>query len=287
MEAAVLKGHTGGVRKVVFLPHVGGGSGGECVGTVGTRTALNVLSCALDGTLRVWKWRGKPTAVSTVLEGHGKAVTSFCILGMHSRPNGLTEAVHADEQATFAGCSRVLTASTDRTARVFDLHSGRCATVLERHPGDVAAVAVCALGVGGATATAAELAAAAVVATGSFNFLALWDVRCPQRPVAQLHRAAGSVLAGVRIASTSNVRLSCTALWPQACHRRRLPVHLPLCLRALLHPQAPSHAPIAGPTRGFPFPTCGTWLGYGGRGAGGAAWTRVAQAAARLQLGSM
>jgi WD40 repeat protein len=203
----VLKGHTGGVRKVAFLPHGGGGGGGgECVGTVGTRAALNVLSCALDGTLRVWKWRGKPTAVSTVLEGHGKAVSSFCVLGMHPRPTGLTEAVHVDEQATFAGCPRVLTASTDRSARLFDLHSGRCVAVLEGHPGDVAAVAACALGAGGATA--AERVASAVVATGSFNFLALWDVRCPQRPVAQLHRAAGSMLAGVRMASTSNVRLS-------------------------------------------------------------------------------
>jgi len=211
-EAAVLKGHPGGVRKVAFLPHVVGGGESECVGTVGTRAASNVLSCALDGTLRVWKyqWRGRPSAVSTVLEGHGKAVTTFCLLGMHPRPNGLTEAVHVDEQATFNSCSRVLTASTDRTARVFDLHSGRCVTVLEGHPGDVAAVATCALG--GVGAMAAERAASAVVATGSFNFLALWDVRCPQKPVAQLHRAAGSVLAGVRMASTSNVRLTLTAL---------------------------------------------------------------------------
>jgi hypothetical protein len=92
-----------------------------------------------DRLVRIWEL-GKPGAVPIVLSGHGETVNDVVFLG-------------STEQDSSAGSLRVMTASSDDTAKVWDPRIGasdeegqhpgsREIVTLERHQGDVTAVDV-------------------------------------------------------------------------------------------------------------------------------------------------
>jgi len=187
----VLRGHTAGVRQVAFLP--------------GGVEASVAVSCALDCTLRVWRTAPLRQRALCTLQGHTKPVVSFVVLGKPSAAPGLAIA----SERTTGGGARLVSASMDRTALVFDIQEARGARVaaLTGHSSDV--TAVCSLAVLGQSRSS-QAASVDLVATGSYNWLALWDVRAPTRPAMQLlHPAENNiVVGGRRMASTSNAHVN-------------------------------------------------------------------------------
>jgi hypothetical protein len=100
-KLAVLEGHTGRVRSVVFSPD-----------------GAHIVSGSDDDTVRVWDAHtGEELAV---LEGHSKPVRSVAF-----SPDG----------------AHIVSGSDDQTVRVWDAHTGKKLAVLEGHSSSVQSVA--------------------------------------------------------------------------------------------------------------------------------------------------
>eukprot|EP00891_Asterochloris_glomerata_P002441 jgi/Astpho2/2441/Aster-05689 len=102
LHRMVLRGHTGGIMKVLLT------SGG-----------IDVITASTDGTARVWDMEIGDCVL--MLEGHQGPVTDL---------------------AASSDSSILVTASADQTARVWSLEKGQCTAVLAGHTGMLHGVAV-------------------------------------------------------------------------------------------------------------------------------------------------